>query len=113
MNSNTCLSELQADIKHYWPENHIIYIEGLIKGSGTFNTFCVAQFFPHCKFLKIQLPTQEGDATCAHSLESSKGNISKSSTTPGFLSQQLTDDFWLDCSYTRYGSHSSTAAMIL
>lgn len=42
MTSNTHSSELQAGIRQYWPETHIIYIEGLIKGSGTFNTFCVA-----------------------------------------------------------------------
>lgn len=42
MISNTRLSELQAGIRHHWPETHIIYTEGLMKGSGTFNTFRVA-----------------------------------------------------------------------
>lgn len=35
------------------------------------------------------------------------------SSTLGFLSRWLTDEFWLGCSHTRYGSHSSTAAVIL
>lgn len=42
MKSNTHLSELQAGIRHYRPETHITYTEGLIKVSGTFDTFCVA-----------------------------------------------------------------------
>lgn len=37
----------------------------------------------------------------------------RSPSSTGFLSRRLTDDFWLGCSHTRYGSHSCTAAVIL
>lgn len=76
MISNTHLSELQAGIRHHWPETHIIYSKGLIKGSGTFNTFCVALI------LQVSRNTAASPGRrcylCAHSLNSSKGNISKS-----------------------------------
>lgn len=108
MNSNTHFSELQAGIRHYWPETHIVYTEGLIKGSGTFHTSCRALTLPIPQVSRSQ-PRKEMLLPVRVVLRAATVAFQSPSSTPGFLSQQLTDDFCRGCSHTRDGSHSSTA----
>lgn len=87
MNSNTHLSELQDGIRLYWPDTHFIYNEGLIKGSGTFSTFCVAQILSTHQVSR-NTPASPGKRCylVLTVLRAAKVTFQSPSTTPGFLS---------------------------